>query len=279
MRRFLFLPAFAFLLAPLSAGADVQFGSHDRLQTRFGPAQVVGEIGARQLTVLEQTMPLDRAHTWDILGAWGMEGADHDWLLAQQHHGGNMCGPGITVVRVSPAEIRIMGETGACEGAVRDLRVLPDALEMDIFADGLRQQVTTYRFDAQGMTTTAGAEPFTAAPAGPGADATRWIGQHPYRPFEDPSERARFLTILSEDQIRDLANRIGPANSVVQRGDWVLGAGCMAHACNLSAGAWGIRISDGAPAAAVFDQGAPARRYGPAANDPVFAGWIAEHSL
>lgn len=277
MRRF--LSAFVLFLAPHSAAADVSFGSHDRFQTRFGPAAVVGEIGFRQLTVLGQVMPLGRNHTWGILGAWGMEGTGHDWLLAQQHHGGNMCGPGITVIRVTQGEVRVMGETGACEGAVSDLRVLPDGLELDVFADGLRQQFTTYRFGTGGMTTSQGAGAFGTVPAGPGADATRWIGQHPYRLFEDPTERARFLTILSEVQIRDLATRIGPANSVVRRGDWVLGAGCMAHACNMSAGAWGIRISDGAPAAAVFDRGHPARRYGAAADDPVFAGWIAEHSL
>jgi hypothetical protein len=266
-------------LAAGAACADVSFGSHDQYQTRFGAASVVGARPSQSLVVLGAPMPVELDYMWEILGAWALEGSDHDWLLATHHHGGNMCGPGITVIRVAEGTVQLMGETEACEGAVTDLRVLPDALELDIFADGLRQEFTTYRFSAEGMTTAPGAAPFAGQPAGPGADATRWVGEHPFSIFRDAGERARFLSILTEDQIRDLSDRIGPANSVVQRGDWVLGAGCMAHACNLSAGAWGIRISDGAPAAAFFDQGRAPEVYGPAAYDPVFAAWIMENRL
>ena len=274
------------ILAPLAlalsvtvAMADVPLGSHDRFQTRFGAISVVGEAPSQGLAVAAGALPVELDYMWQILGAWGMEGADHDWVLATHHHGGTMCGPGITVIRMSAAEVRVMGETEPCEGALSDLRVEPQALELDIYADGLRQQFTTYRFDATGMSTTPGAAAFAATPAGGGPDATRWTGQHPSRLFADPGERARFLAILTEDQIRDLADRIGPATPVVERDGWVLGAGCTAHACNISAGAWGIRIADGAPAAAFFDQGAAPRVYGPAAYDPVFAGWMMDHGL
>lgn len=266
-------------LSASAATADVPFGNYDQFQTRFGTASVVGQIPSQGLMLSGAILPVERDYLWDILGAWALEGADHDWLLATHHHGGNMCGPGITVIRVGQDTVQIMGETGACEGAVSDMRVLPDALELDIFADGLRQQFTTYRFSDAGMETNQGEQPFASAPAGPGADATRWIGEHPFAIFRDPGERARFLTIMTEDQIRDLSDRIGPANSVIQRGDWVLGAGCMAHACNDAAGVWGIRISDGAPAAAILAPWDVPLTFGAAADDQEFRDWVNEHQL
>lgn len=262
-----------------AASADVSFGSYDQFQTRFGLASVVGERDNQGLLVAGARLPVETAHMWDILGAYALEGSDQDWLLAQRYHGGNSCGAGITVIRVAQGTVQVMGETGGCEGAVSDMRVLPGALEMDIFADGMRQQFTTYRFSDAGMETTLGDLPFADPEATLTADPTQWVGQHPSRIFADPGERARFLTIMTVDQIRDLSDRIGPATSVIQRGDWVLGAGCMAHACNISAGAWGIRISDGAAAAAIYESGAAPQVYGPAAYDPVFAGWMAEHNL
>jgi hypothetical protein len=274
-----FLSAALLALSASAASADMDFGSYDQFQTRFGAASVAGARPSQGLVVSGATLPVEQDYMWEILGAWALEGADHDWLLATHHHGGNMCGPGVTVIRVGQGTVQVMGETEACEGAVSDMRIEPDALELDIFVDGMRQQFTTYRFSDAGMETTPGEQPFAGTPAGPGADATRWIGEHPFAIFRDPGERARFLTIMSEHQIRDLSDRIGPANSVIQRGDWVLGAGCMAHACNISAGAWGIRISDGAAAAAIYENGTAPQVYGPAAYDPVFAGWMAENNL
>ncbi|WP_071672611.1 hypothetical protein [Nioella nitratireducens] len=281
MTRFLLALIFG-LATALAAQAQVQLGDYARFQTRYGALQVTGERGqGNQGLAFEGTaLPVEDNYSYTILGAWALEGSDHDWVLAQSHHGGNMCGPGITVIHVSEGRVQVVGVTEGCEGQVSDLRVTQDALELDIFEDGLQQRFNTYRFTTEGMTVTPAAAPFSADdPAGSGADATRWIGQHPYRIFEDPTERARFLTIMTEEQIRDLASRIGPANNVVQRGDWVLGAGCQAHACNAAAGAWGIRISDGAVAAAIFDSGAAPVTYGAAASEPVFAGWIAENSL
>lgn len=274
-----FLSAALVALSAGAANADVDFGSYDQFQTRYGAASVVGAIPSQGLVVSGATLPVELDYMWEILGAWAMEGADHDWLLATHHHGGNGCGPGVTVIRVGQGTVQVMGETGGCEGAVSDMRVLPDALELDIFADGMRQQFTTYRFSDAGMETTEGAQPFAGTPAGPGADATRWIGEHPFAIFRDPGERARFLTIMTEDQIRDLSDRIGPANSVIQRGDWVLGAGCMAHACNQAVGVWGIRISDGAPAAATLAPWDVPAVYGAAANDQEFRDWVDEHHL
>ncbi len=278
-----FLLAFAItLFTSLAAQAQVQLGDYQQFQTRFGQMQVTGTRGQgnQGLAFEGVSLPVEGNYSYSILGAWALEGSDADWVLTQAHHGGNMCGPGITVIRVSQGQVQVMGVTEGCEGQVFDLRVAGESLELDIYEDGLRQRFNTYRFTGEGMTVTPGAEPFSAeTPAGTGGDATRWIGQHPSRIFQDAGERARFLTIMSEEQIRDLANRIGPANNVVQRGDWVLGAGCQAHNCNMAGGVWGIRISDGAAAAATLDQGAAPVTYGAAASDPVFAGWIAENRL
>jgi len=268
------------LLVATSAAAQVEPGYFDRFQTRFGLVEVVGPDYQRTIAVNGQVLPLEPNFSYNILGAWGLADAAQDWVFVQAHHGGNMCGPGLTVLRISQAAIEVLGTLDDCTGFPFDTRIYPDAIELDIYDDGFQADYTTYLFDSAGASRLAVAGVFAApVAAGPGADATRWVGAYPYDLFRDASERARFLTIMTEDQIYDLASRIGPADNVVQRGDWVLGAGCQAHACNLSAGVWGIRISDGAPAAAVLDEGAAPVAYGAAALDPVFSAWVGENGL
>ena len=279
MKTWIFAQALL-LLGVTSAAAQVEPGFFDRFQTRFGLVEVVGGDNQRTIAVNGQVLPLEPNYSYNILGAWGLADAGQDWVFVQAHHGGNMCGPGITVLRVSATTIEVLGTLEDCTGFPFETRVYPDAVELDVYDNGFRSDYTTYLFDSAGASRLQVAGVFAApVAAGPGADAIRWVGAHPYDPFRDASERARFLTIMSEDQIYDLASRIGPANSVIQRGDWVLGAGCQAHACNLAAGLWGIRISDGVPAAAVLEARQPPVAYGAAALDPVFSAWVEENGL
>ena len=268
------------LLGVTSAAAQVEPGFFDRFQTRFGLVEVVGGENQRTIAVNGQVLPLEPNFSYNIHGAWGLADADQDWVFVQGDHGGTMCGPGLGVLRLSATAIEVMGTLEDCTGFPFQTRIYPDAIELDVYDTGLRVNYTTYLFDSAGASRLDVAGTFAApVAAGPGADATRWIGTHPYVVFQDATERARFLTIMTEDQIYDLASRIGPADNVVQRGEWVLGAGCQAHACNLAAGVWGIRISDGVPAAAVLDEGAAPVAYGAAALDPVFSAWIGENGL
>jgi len=263
-----------------SAAAQVEPGFFDRFQTRFGPVEVVGGENQRTIAVNGQVLPLETNYSYNILGAWGLAGAGQDWVFVQAHHGGNMCGVGLTVLRVSAATIEVMGTLDDCTGFPFETRIYPDAIELDVYDDGLQVNYTRYLFGSSGASRLAIAGEFAApVAAGPGAEVTRWIGQHPFTLFQDAAERARFLNIMTEDEIRDLAQMFGPANSVIQRGDWVLGAGCLAHACNAAGAVWGIRISDGVPAAALLDAGAPPVAYGAAALDPVFSAWIGENGL
>jgi len=279
MKTWIFAQALL-LLGVTSAAAQVEPGFFDRFQTRFGLVEVVGGDNQRTIAVNGQVLPLEPNYSYNILGAWGLADAGQDWVFVQAHHGGNMCGPGITVLRVSATTIEVLGTLEDCTGFPFETRVYPDAVELDVYDNGFRSDYTTYLFDSAGASRLQVAGVFAApVAAGPGADAIRWVGAHPYDLFRDASERARFLTIMSEDQIYDLASRIGPANSVIQRGDWVLGAGCQAHACNLAAGLWGIRISDGVPAAAVLEARQPPVAYGAAALDPVFSAWVEENGL
>jgi len=268
------------LFAATSAAAQVEPGYFDRFQTRFGLVEVVGPENQRTIAVNGQVLPLETNYSYNIHGAWGLADAGQDWVFVQADHGGTMCGPGITVLRVSATTIEVMGTLDDCTGFPFETRVYPDAIELNVYDTSLQVNYTTYRFDSSGASRLDIAGVFAApVAAGPGADATRWIGAHPSTLFRDASERARFLTIMTEDQIYDLASRIGPAENVIQRGDWVLGAGCQAHACGLAAGLWGIRISDGVPAAAALDEGAAPVAYGAAALDPVFSAWVGENGL
>jgi len=276
-----YLSAILLSAIPIGASADVQFGSYDQFQTRFGPAQVVGATPSQSLTALGAALPVELDYRWEILGAWGMEGTDHDWLLATHHHGGNMCGPGITVIRVAQGEVRMMGETGACEGIARDLRVLPDALELDIYTDGLRRAFTTYRFDAAGMAQTPGIAPVAAPPPAGPVDPAPWLGRHVSHLLRDPVHQARFLTIMSEADLAALSAHIAVGTGMERRGDWLLGAGCMAHSCNSHGAVLGIRLSDGQPRAVYWDPGSDGwphtRVLGADVYDPTWHGWLNQH--
>jgi hypothetical protein len=282
LRRFGVVGRLALLCVGLwitPAAAQPALGDHQTFQTRNGLLQVSGDRTAQRLTLDGRTLALAPQPRWWVHGAWGLAEADHDWVLVGWHHGGNSCGGAMHLMRVAPGgQVAISPEIGSCEGRILDLRVTPAAVEMDISDRDLAVSHRTHRWDGAAYTVTPHAPP-PVAPAGAGEAVTRWIGQHPYRPFEDYAEQARFAAIMPADQVTRLFQLIGPANAAVRRGDWVFGAGCQAHNCNGAGGRWGMRISDGAVVAAIVERGAATRLFGPLAGDPAFQAWLAENPL
>jgi len=265
------------LLAP--AAAQPEFRDYSEFQTRFGQLRVIELSDYEERVQFEgQVLGLPVQPRWTISGAWGLADGAYDWALVSWHHGGNSCGGGLYMLRVGGGPVAISPEMGACDGRIIDLRVTWDAMEIDMTDDDLAISHYTHRWDGVAYSR----QPVSAEtipPAGAGADVTRWIGQHPYRPFEDRAEQMRFAGIMPPETVTELFDNIGPARPAVQRGDWVFGAGCRAHACNVSGGRWGMRISDGAVAAAIVEAGRAPRLFGPLARSPEFQAWLAEMPL
>lgn len=248
----------------------------DRLEswaTRFGTFQVENRGWADTILRFNgQELPGLQTAAIGITGAWSVGAVD--WVIADTNHSGNLCPYSIYLIRVSAQGMDMSPPIGECLGAPVAARVSADRLEIDLAVPDLQIAHRTFTYDGQSVR-----ENDTAQAIGQGnpaaSDPLQWVGQHPVRPFQDPNEQARFLAIVTPDQLETLRFRIGPANPAELRGNWVLGRGCQPHACNVAAGAWGIRLSDGAAAAAILESGRPPQLFG-ASNDPAFASFVAE---
>ncbi|OAN81009.1 hypothetical protein A8B78_10010 [Jannaschia sp. EhC01] len=260
---------------PLPVAGQVTLISVDAMDTRFGRVAVVGPIGANRLTL--DGVPIEGVENWGlrILGSFALADEPFDYLLVSDHGGGNACDPPIRLLRIAQSGPVVGPLVGGCVYPMAlDVRLFPGRIEIDTPHRDLGIAREVFSWDGTALQSREVAE--AAATVAPG-DPRQWVGQHPYAALDDAAERVRFGQIMRDWQIEELATRLGPANSVIERDGWVLGAGCMAHNCNTRRGVWGIRIADGVPAAATMDVGLSARSFGTAANDPVFRAWIEEN--
>lgn len=264
--------ALATLAAP--AAADVAMVQEHVFDTRFGQVQVVGgEVDQRLWFAGDFLDGPDDDNYW-IRAGFGMDGEAHDWVIVSSHHMGNMCGgySAYYLLQVGPEVARVSPRLDACRG-IRDVRVLPGEVEVDLshFDVGISHETFTW----DGVTLSSVVVPAAdAAPAGAGADVTRWIGDAPNMVFQDAGERARFGAVMSPDEIQVLSEVVSMGDSVFEADGWVIGRGCVRHACNAAQGLWGLRIADGAVAATILTSDGGAQSFGLTA-DPTIATAIA----
>ena len=150
-----------------------------------------------------------------------------------------------------------------------DLRVYPDRVEIDIPHPDIAIDQQTVAFDGFALEVRLDA-PVLGEGNAAQSDPRQWLGQHPIAPLRDANEQARFLGIMPEPFFRQMVAQIGgPGGGIFERDGWVMGSACMAHQCNAFAALWGIRLSDGAAAAALLELGGPTVSFGDF-TDPVF---------
>lgn len=246
------LPGLALLIWASAAIADYQKGTYSAAQTRFGALQVVGERGDQRLLFNGADLGASN-HALEIDGVWAVQGGAQDWAVITSYHGGNMCGGFALVAVMLTAETAVRTEEfGVCRGAPIDIRVTPEAMELDVSDPAARVSHQTFRFDGAQITQTPVAA--QAAPAaGPGVEVTRWLESHPQALTQDPGEHARFAAIMTPAQMDDMNRQMSGPGGTEQRGDWVVGRACQAHQCNTSSAIWAVRISDGRPVAILFN--------------------------
>ncbi|SHF01234.1 hypothetical protein SAMN05444273_103433 [Litoreibacter ascidiaceicola] len=251
-----YVVAFLFAIWSNAAAADYLMGGYDQAQTRFGLLQVVGPRGFQRVLFNGSDLGIEN-HSFSIDGVWAVQGGGQDWAVLSSIHGGNMCGGGaqVAIMLTAGAAVRT-DEFGVCRGRPIDVRVTPDALELDISDPAPRVAYQTFRFDGAQLSQVAVAEA-TAPAAGAGQAVTRWLGQHPQHLTQDPSEQTRFARVLTPQNMDELNRRMSGPGDTKQEGGWVVGRACQAHMCNSAAAAWALRISDGAPFAIFYDRGGP----------------------
>lgn len=262
---------------PLPSAAQMAMGEFDRFGTRFGEAQVIGGEFDQMLAFNGQTFPEIGGPQVAILGGIGIEGEAYDWLLIRRTTGGNGCFPVHSIARVSGQGVVTSPPFGHCVADPIEVRALSGAVEVDMSHPDVTIELQTFRFDGVTLSDEQTVAQITQAPAGARPDVLRWIETHPFEIFDDPSERARFQTIMPRNEVSALANHVSVANGTFQRGDWVIGQGCLPHQCNSARGVWGLRISDGAAGAVILGPNGYEAAYGLAQSDPVLRAVIEAH--
>ncbi len=266
MNRFHLAAAMIGLASPASAEIDLPY--LQQAETRYGavsivPADLEGIEG--QGLAFKGTPVEGAADAFADIRAVlpDPDGSETDLVLLSLANGGNGCPMNWTIVAVGPEGADPGDQFGTCSESILDLREEGGTLVIDLasFEPALELVRFTY---AAGKVSSAGI-PRTdegAVAAGPGDQVTRWIGRHPMMPFEDAGERLRFQTIMTEDQVYDLAARVTVASDALESDGFVIGEGFDPNSGGDIAGMWGIRIEDGAPFAIFRDTGAEPQVFG-----------------
>ncbi len=262
------------LLITTPATAELALGAFKTIETRFGTIGVVWRPEGQEFVLWNgQTVEGLETAEITIAGGYATQNEPFDWVLFNTRHSGNMCPHGYVLAKVSAAGVQRTQTFGECLGKARDLRVTPGQIALDLGDSDIRYTHQTFTYTGDAFTQTAHAVPAASGVAGAGDQVTRWAGKSLYELLLDPTEVARFSSVMSPTMLEDLRMASSVANPSQLRGDWLIGSGCQPHACNAVAGLWAIRVSDGTPFGAFLYDTQPAAIQGEAAllNDPVLA--------
>ncbi len=147
------------------------------------------------------------------------------------------------------------------------MRVSSRAIELDVVPIPIRPDLShvTLRYNGSEMEEIeVPRDDSRARIAGAGKDVTRWIGVHPARILDDPTERRRFATIMAPAELYDLVRSTRAAYPVESRlANGVLVAwGCSHPSCHDMYGAITIELATGRPHALIYNREAGLKIYG-----------------
>jgi hypothetical protein len=187
-----------------------------------------------------------------------------DWVLVSMANGGNGCPMMWAFVSVTPDGATATDSFGTCSEAVLNPRTTEEGfLALDIPSLLPEEEFVTFTYDGVSVSEiVVKRSNDRAVPAGAGDDVTRWIGANPTDPFADAGERLRFGAWMTEDEVYELAERVGVGSAVYEAEGWVIGEGFDPKAGGDIAGLWAIRIADGAVLALFRDTGSSPRSHG-----------------
>ncbi len=248
-----FLAILLLLAAPaLAQNEEGRFPYLTSLVTRYGAFSVQGRYPDQLVYFQGRPLPALQDAVVHLRGAFALAGEEQDWVVVSLGHGGNMCPLRFALIQVRPEGVRMTAPFAECGGAIRDLKLTPGKVELDVVTGDVAVDYERYVFDGERLTVAAvGKSEAGAAAAGAGAGVTRWAGGQVYDYFNDAGERLRLQRIMSRDEVFELQQVTSVPDGIFVEGDFLYGAGCQQHACNVARGAWAVRISDGQPFAVI----------------------------
>ena len=192
-----------------------------------------------------------------------MPSGEDDMVLISVASGGNACPTLWAFARVNAAGIKVSEIFGTCSEGMLALDLVPGGMTATLASFEADVQTETFTWDGRSFSTSkVYYDNDGAVAAGPGEDVTRWLGRYPPEPFDDASERLRFMTIMSEDEVWELAARVGVGSEITEQEGFIVGEGFEGNSGGFVAAIWGIRIEDGAPFAVFRTDGEAPRFFG-----------------
>ena len=167
------------------------------------------------------------------------------------------CGVRYQFVLVTPeGNARASNKSKSCSRRIMATRVSHEEIELDVGIPYRPDLVhLTIRFDGETLQEFEVPRDDSGAEiAGAGPDVTRWIGVHPAALLDDSSERRRFETIMSREEVYELVSRMYIAFEYSELvDDFLIAMGCMPHNCGPSQAAIAIEVATGRPFAIFYD--------------------------
>jgi hypothetical protein len=105
-----------------------------------------------------------------------------------------------------------------------------------------------------------------------------WVGRHPYDLMTAPEWAGVFTVLMGGAALQRVQAGIAISSGMEMQGDWLVGQGCMPHACDAVVSAVAVHAGDGRVlVVSYWEQGKGAQVWGDAAAGvpPVIAGAMA----
>jgi hypothetical protein len=233
---------FALMAAPtlmLCLSASTAIAQPELVQTPLGPTRVEGErftdgglrlyVGDRELIQTEED-----AYLW-------AEAIEGDLLLVGLGSGGTACPEMWQWVNIRTGETS--ERFGTCLAAAEVSAT--DKGEITVSMPSWDFDFPTWDYVYDGTTVTEvkrGQEPAELPPSTP-ADA--WIGHYGSEMFKASDWREPLIRLMGEDAYSEAQAAFTTSNAMEVEGDWVVGTGCVVHACDIIEGVVAMHRTDG----------------------------------
>ena len=184
--------------------------------------------------------------------------SDADVVVLVRRHVTGSCGVRYQFVLVTPeGNARASNKSKSCSWYIIAVRVSHEEIELDVEIPYRPDLVhLTIRFNGEALREFEVPRDDSGADiAGAGPDATRWIGVHPAALLDDSSERRRFETIMSREEVYELVGHMYLAFDYAElAGDFLIAKGLKPHDCGDAKAEIAIEVTTGRPFAIIYSR-------------------------
>lgn len=231
--------------------------AEERIDTPSGPAVI--EKGADFTHVLRIA-----GASFPIEGMMFVSFADRlgNLVLVQQSSGGSLCPAEFAWLDTTPGKVRLTETFGTCADVYE---ITSDAETVTVTMAGPPGQGrSAFVWDGKGriVEQKLGME---ATGLSPDMGVGAWVGRHPYDLMTAPEWAGVFTVLMGGAALQRVQAGIAISTAMEMQGDWLVGQGCMPHACDAVVSAVAVHAGDGRVLVAYWEQGKGAQVWGDAA--------------